>query len=372
MNDWYRVDNSDEMASPALLIYPDRIENNLGKMITFAGGPQKLRPHVKTHKLPQVIEMKRQLKINKFKASTLAEAKMTSLAGGRDVLLAMQPVGPAISQLTDLIVDHPKTQFSTIVDNPESVGAIASAASEAEVKVSLYVDLNVGMDRTGIRPDSKAMQLYQLIDQGRHLVAVGLHAYDGHVHCLQGEKLTRKVQETFAPVLELASQIREKGMTRPKLVFGGTPTSWTAAQMFDDLADDIEVSAGTSVLWDAGQMSHSPGQDFQHAAVLMTRVVSKPTDSTLCLDLGHKAVASEFPAPRVMWINLDTATEIAHSEEHLVIQTDQANEFQVGSVIYGIPYHVCPTVALHERVHVVEDNHAFDTWHVIARTRFVD
>ncbi|MEM9589544.1 MAG: alanine racemase, partial [Planctomycetota bacterium] len=92
---WYEVTNAETLRSPSLLVYPDRVEQNLRRMILLAGDGQRLRPHVKTHKLPQIVKMKRQLGIDKLKAATLAEAEMTAAAGGQDVLLANQPVGPA-------------------------------------------------------------------------------------------------------------------------------------------------------------------------------------------------------------------------------------------------------------------------------------
>jgi D-threonine aldolase len=103
--------------------------------------------------------------------------------------------------------------------------------------------------------------------------------------------------------------------------------------------------------------------------VLITRVVSKPAPGRLCLDLGHKAIASEMPHPRVKLFGLEDANFSMHSEEHLVVETPRADEYKVGSVIYGIPRHICPTVALHHDVWVVRDGKAVDRWEVTARKR---
>jgi len=103
--------------------------------------------------------------------------------------------------------------------------------------------------------------------------------------------------------------------------------------------------------------------------VLLARVVSHPAPGRLCLDLGHKAVASEMPHPRVQIFGLEDAAFPMHSEEHLVVKTPRAAEFPVGTVVYALPRHVCPTVALHEEAVVVRDGRAVDRWHVAARTR---
>jgi D-serine deaminase-like pyridoxal phosphate-dependent protein len=111
--------------------------------------------------------------------------------------------------------------------------------------------------------------------------------------------------------------------------------------------------------------------EFLHAAVLMTRIVSKPAGGLICLDLGHKAVASEMPHPRIKFMNLNEYTVVNHSEEHLVINTPEAAIMKTGDVLYGIPWHICPTVDRHDFVTVIENNHATGRWNVEARKRYI-
>ncbi len=131
MNSWYRISNEHDVPSPALLVYPDRIDQNLERMIQWVGAVEQLRPHLKTHKLPQIVQMKLAKGITKFKAATIAEAEMAAIAGAADVLLAYQPVGPQIGRLIKLIQTYPKTQFSAIVDNQETLTAISEQAERA-------------------------------------------------------------------------------------------------------------------------------------------------------------------------------------------------------------------------------------------------
>ena len=105
-----------------------------------------------------------------------------------------------------------------------------------------------------------------------------------------------------------------------------------------------------------------PDLDFAPAVVLLTRVISRPEQNRLCLDLGHKAVASENPHPRVKVFGLEDATPVGHSEEHLVLETDRAADFPVGSPLYGMPWHVCPTVALHNEAVVIRNGRAEERW----------
>jgi D-serine deaminase-like pyridoxal phosphate-dependent protein len=131
----------------------------------------------------------------------------------------------------------------------------------------------------------------------------------------------------------------------------------------------VECSPGTCLLWDFGYSSKLPDLDFQCAALVLTRVVSKPGGNRLCLDLGHKAVASENPHPRVQFLDLPDAKAITHSEEHLVVESSRAVELTVGDVLYGVPWHICPTVALYSEAAVVKNGRVNQRWKILARER---
>ncbi|MCY2975036.1 MAG: D-TA family PLP-dependent enzyme [Planctomycetota bacterium] len=366
VEDWYAIDNAAEIPSPALLIYPERIRENLTRLIELVGDVKKLRPHVKTHKLPQVIAMKGEAGISKFKVSTIAEAEMTAAAGGDDILLAYQPVGPNVARLIQLIKAFPESRFSAIVDNSESLKNIVSAAKQADVTVALFLDLNIGMNRTGIMVGQDAIDLYRQMECSSNIVTAGLHAYDGHIYDSDFDQLQHRAERNFASVLEMRATLRNLGSKVPTIVASGTPTS-----RFMVRYPDVEVSAGTPVLWDFGQAEVSPDLSFLNAIVVLARVISRPTANRICLDVGHKSVASEMAHPRIRFFGLENATAISHSEEHLVLETPRAGDFPVGTVLYGIPRHVCPTVALHNFAWCVEKRIATEKWPIVARTRCI-
>ena len=365
MPDWYTITNEADIPSPTVLIYPDRIRANLRRMIDWAGpaGVDRLRPHVKTHKIPQIIQLKLEAGISKFKASTIAEAEMTAAAGGRDILIAYQQVGPNIHRLIQLIKTFPKTKFSTIVDAPSIADQLNEAASAAGISLQVFVDVNVGMNRTGVSL-TDAADLYRHIDDLAAIESAGLHAYDGHLHLRDESQLRVEAERAFAPVWELRDALRAEGRSVPSVVGCGTPTSKFMAEQHE-----IEISAGTSVLWDAGQPTFSPPVEIENAAILLARVISRPTAETLCIDLGHKAVASEMSPPRVKLFGLEDAEHVLHSEEHLVLRSGSAGDYPVGTVLYGVPYHVCPTMALHSEVWCVQNRAAQERWPVVARSR---
>ncbi len=354
----------EEVPSPSLLIFPERVEENLQRMIATAGGAHRLRPHVKTHKLPQVLAMQIARGINRFKAATIAEAEMCGMGGAAEVLLAYPMLGPNPRRLTTLIRRYPGTRFQAVVDHPAGAEALARAAVDAGIEVEVLIDLNVGMDRTGIHPGDEAFALYSSLVHTPGLQPGGLHAYDGHLHQADRTERREAMSGAFDRIWQLESRLRAAGFPVPRIVASGTPTTPLMADR-----PEVELGAGTTVLWDFGQAETCPDMDFLASAVLLTRVVSRPTANRITLDLGHKAVASEMPHPRVRLFGLEDAIPVMHSEEHLVIESPRADAFPVGTVVYGIPRHVCPTVALHSEVTVVRAHRAVETWPVVARAR---
>lgn len=361
---WYRVEEVQELPSPALLIYPDRVEENLERMLRTVGDVQCLRPHVKTNKMPEILRLMRARGITRFKCATIAETEMCAREGAPDVLLAYQPVGPAPHRLAALTRQFPTTKFSVIVDDPEVLSRLDRAAGESGRPWEVLVDIDCGQHRTGIEPDQRAVELYRQLQACSRLQPGGLHVYDGHLNDADAALRARKCEDSFAPAAALAKVLTEKGWPVPHIVAGGTPTF-----PFHARRQGVECSPGTCVFWDAGYSSKLKDLDYLHAAMVLTRVTSKPTSKRLCLDLGHKAIASENPHPRVIFPQLADARSVGHSEEHLVVETDQADQFRVGDCLYGIPWHICPTVALHAEAYAIQNHRLAGVWKVTARER---
>jgi D-threonine aldolase len=366
MNSSWDVENLETLNSPAILVWPDRITANLRRMIDAVGDVNLLRPHVKTHKMAEVIAIKRGLGIERFKASTIAEAEMTAMAGGKDILLAYPIVGPNIDRFLKLKHRYRETKFTAIVDDRKIARQISSQASAASSTVALMADINIGMGRTGVLPNESAVELYRDLCSLPGIFPAGLHAYDGHLHELSGDPLDDAVEKTFLPLWQLRDRLESRSLPVPNIVAGGTPTSIVLARRYG-----IQVGAGTIALWDSGQDGLSPDMPFEPAAVIMTRIISRPASNRLCLDLGHKAIASEMTPPRIQFLTLPDATQVMHSEEHMVIETSHASSFDIGDVLLGIPTHICPTIALHQQVGVVRNGQVNEYWNVLARNRTI-
>ncbi len=361
---WYELNEVENVVSPSLLVYPDRIEKNIRLMLSMAGGSHLLRPHIKTHKTAEIIKMQMDQGIDKFKCATIAEAELLAQCGAEDILWAMQPVGANIQRFFDLIRKYPDSKFSTLVDNQKILAEIAILASEEKVQISLWMDINVGMDRTGIAPGEKAVELYESVENNSFLEAKGLHAYDGHIHNSETFERKKKCDLAFHKVLELKNAIEDKGIAVDTIIAGGSPSFPVHAER-----DNVETSPGTTLLWDAKYMDLFPDMEFLNAAVLLIRILSKPAPDILCFDLGHKMIASEMDFPRLRILGLEDSRQIGQSEEHLVVETSRADEFEVGDAFYGIPMHICPTVAKYENLLTVKDGKVSGLWKVAARNQ---
>ena len=367
MSDWYHITNIENIDTPALVIYPERVRRNIEKVKTFVDDVQKLRPHVKTNKCPQVVQLMLQQGITKFKCATIAEAEMLALEGCKDVLLAYQPTGPKAHRFCELQRTFSGTIFSCLVDNQKSLSELSDIASSHDQQAKVYIDLNVGMNRTGVEP-LYAFDLYTRCTSLPGIVFMGLHAYDGHLRDPDLILRKQKCDDAFGQVEALAQKIKHESGTPPRIVAGGTPTFPIHAQR-----DDVEASPGTFIFWDKGYEQLLKEQPFEFAALVITRVISHPSAHTLCLDLGHKSIASENPiTQRVHFLNASGLIPTGHSEEHMVFNAENEKQFPPGTVLYGVPHHICPTVALYEDALVCENNVVQESWPVLSRRRKIN
>lgn len=351
--------------TPALLIDRDMVLRNIQLAIKIAGGAHRLRPHVKTHKMLEVAKLQIVAGISKFKCATIAEAEMLGMAEAADVLIAYAVQGPKVSRLLQLIEQYPSTGYSVLIDNEHSARYLNKLFGDAGKTAQAFVDVNNGHSRTGIRTKD-VPDLIRVCEQLDHLEIVGLHCYDGHLTMPALEERIVAVQQAFAPVLALSTTLTGILGRALTIVAGGSPSFSVHAKYHE-----VECSPGTWIFWDHGYGEAYPEQPFERAATLATRVISKVDAHHYCLDLGHKSVASEAPLPRAHFYTDHKFVQVGHSEEHLMIRTENPDVFSPGDVLLATPNHICPTVALYDQVEVVSNGQLIDRWTVTARGRML-
>ena len=334
-------------------------------MIRMVGDVNRLRPHIKTHKTAEGIRLMMDAGISKFKCSTIAEAELLAMTGAKDVLLAHQPVGPRIERLQQLTIQFPHTQFSTITDHLNAAIRLGEVFEKHSQSIGIYIDINVGMNRTGIAPDVSAFELYEALIHINGIHFMGLHVYDGQHRQADPAEREKACDEAFRAVYGLMDMMESKGYARPFIIAGGSPCFSIHAKK-----TDRDCSPGTNIFWDHGYGLICPEQDFTPAVHVLTRVISLPAANRICLDLGHKAVASENElAKRVYFPDHTELKAVGQSEEHLVMELAPGHGFKPGDTLIGIPYHICPTVALHETLIAIEGDNIVGEWKVEARKR---
>ena len=363
--EWYHIKNIEKIDSPAFVVYIDRVRENIYTIKSIIDDVTRLRPHIKTHKTKEITSLLLEAGIFKFKCATIAEAELLGLAAAPDVLLAYQPVGPKLERFINLIKAYPSTNFSCLVDNEKSAKNISEAAAKANFTIPVFIDLNVGMNRTGIDINGDVISLSQIISSLNGIELKGFHVYDGHIKDPDLNKRKEESDLIFKRVEELKTSLLAKGFEEPIIVAGGTPTFPIHAKR-----KNVECSPGTFVYWDAGYVQNFPEQHFLPAALVITRVISLPSKTKICLDMGHKSIAAENDLNnRVQFLNAPGIKPISQSEEHLVAEVLEGHSYQIGDVLYALPVHICPTAALYERAIVVENGAIVTEWNTAARDR---
>lgn len=364
----YLFDGVEEVCSPALVVFRELVEHNIRTMVEMAGDAGRLRPHCKTSKMDAVARMLLERGVTRHKCATLAEAEMLAQAGATDIVLGYNLVGPNIACAVAFGQRYPAVSFAVTADDAQAISRLGEAVSAVQGSIGVLLDIDPGRERTGVRVGREARELYAQIDRTAGLRAEGFHLYDGHQRQPDLAERSTAVDAEWQRVAALRDELVEAGHPVPRIVCGGTPTFPVYARMSDPA---IELSPGTCIFHDAGYgEAFADLNVFIPAAVILTRVVSRPTRSRVTFDVGTKAVASDPPmGQRVVFPEIPDAVQVLHNEEHLVVETADAARWAPGDATIVIPRHICPSVALHEEAVVVSGGTIVDHWPVTARGR---
>ena len=352
--------------SPGLIVFPEIVRSNIKMAIDMVGGNvARLRPHIKTHKTQEVNDLLLEAGIYKFKCATIAEAELLAISKAKDILLSIQPTGTTLTRFIELILHYQKSQFSCLVDDYLAAEKINELAIRNNIVINIFIDLNVGMNRTGILPKEAFKLIEEISNHLNNLVIKGLHAYDGHIRDVNLQTRIKHVQQDFIDLFALIDKI---DTATYELVVGGTPSF-----LVHRTNNRFVCSPGTFVFFDIGYSNLFPENTFKIAVQIISRVISKPTSSTICIDLGHKSVAAENPLEnRVRFIDFPNWTLKSQSEEHGIIEVNDHADIEIGQIIRMYPYHICPTVALHQNLQVIEHDDLVGEWLVKARNRKIN
>lgn len=324
-----------DLTTPALVVQHELLDANLRTMAEARPGA-RLRPHVKAHKCTALAARQAGAGHSGFTCATITEMEGLARAGlGDDLLLANEVVDA--SRLGALA--RAGSRVTVAVDSPETIDATASAGVP-----EVLIDVDVGLPRCGCRPED-AGRLAELA-RGRGLEVRGVMGYEGHVVGLE-DRATRIEQVERSMELLTAAHRQTGGEL---ISAGGTGT-------YDINRWATEVQAGSYALMDTayGRL----GLPFAQALSLLATVISVSPEWAVA-DCGLKALGMDHGDPTI-----EGAQVLFCSDEHVTFVPD--GPIRVGDRIRVLPAHVDPTVAYHERMHVVEDDQVVETWPIDLR-----
>jgi D-serine deaminase-like pyridoxal phosphate-dependent protein len=356
-----------QLLSPSLVVFLDQARANIRRVIECAGGdPDRWRVHLKTTKIPAIWDELLNAGVRHFKCATVREAaELLTLLDEReisgDVLLAYPLVGPGLDYLGRLAVTHGSQRVSVLCEDEERIGSIPAA-------LEIFIDLNSGMDRTGVPvADRETILACARAAQGR---LRGLHHYDGHLHAADMDLRRQEIFEGYDRLVALVGDLNAQGIEVDEVITAGTPAFLSALE-YTPLRKlqgaRHRVSPGTVVFHDARSQVENPGLGLAPAALVFSRVVSQPRRGQITLDAGSKALAAEAGDPAAHALGHPEWTALSPSEEHLPVDLGGGPAPERGSACLLIPRHVCPTVNLAEEALLVESDGSYSVVRVSAR-----
>jgi D-serine deaminase-like pyridoxal phosphate-dependent protein len=324
----------EELVTPALLVDADAFEHNLSTMATALPGP-RLRPHIKAHKCTALARRQLAAGHHTFTCATIKEVEGMAAAGlGEDLLLANEVLDASRLGRLD-------ARVTVAVDSLQTI----EAAAKGGVK-EVLIDVNVGMPRCGCGPENAGALAEMARNQG--LVVRGVMGYEGHAVGLDDRTLR---QELTAKAMELLLQAH-KDVGGDVISAGGTGT-------YDLNTWANEIQAGSYALMDAAYAKL--GLPFKQAASILATVISTSAAGYAVANCGLKALAMDHGNPDIA----GGGNVLIVADEHITFIPETS--VAVGDQIRVLPAHVDPTIAYHERMHLVRDGEVLETWEIDLR-----
>lgn len=359
-----------DVLTPALAIWETHVRHNVDTLVGhLSGDVDRWRPHVKTTKLPRVWTLLFERGVRRFKCATtreldqlLASARGAGL-GRFDVLYAMRAVGPAVERIRGLAASYPEYSVSVLAEN-------ARDAVELPSELGFFLDLNPGMDRTGSFKTGEEGLFDALDDAGARFR--GLHYYDGHHHESDRAARRRSIHAGYDNLLARIQLAEAHGLEVREVVTSGTP-AFLEALAYRGLDDPPKrrhtLSPGTVVFHDLRSQLETPELGLRPAALVLTRALSRPTESRVTFDAGSKALGADADGTVGEVLGRPTWRLARPSEEHLPVDVGRADAegLELGTLVRVVPRHVCTTVNLHDEALFLEAGGRLATVRISAR-----
>ena len=352
--------------TPSMLVDETLMEQNISEMQALANSfGAQLRPHIKTHKTPQIALRQISHGARGITCAKLGEAEVMVDGGVEDVLMAY-PVVTEI-KINRLLALMERARMIVALDSLDAAEALSAAMSKHDRSLDVYVEVNTGQNRAGQLAGDDAVKLALDIARLPGLDVIGVMTHEGQTHTLPADKIAEGAREAGEKLVATAEAIRRAGLPIIEVSVGSTPSS-----MYTPSVGGItEMRPGTYVFRDTtGFLYGQYGPDRCAARVLAT-VVSHPSKDRMIVDAGSKTLALDksHGHPGHGYIIGHPGSIIDRlSEEHgVVVIPEDDPGFTIGQRVEIIPNHICPSVNLLDELNIVRDGQVIDVWPIAAR-----
>ena len=358
--------------TPEIVLDLDVVRANIARAAAMARDMGvAMRPHTKTHKLPQIARMQLEAGAVGVQVAKLGEAEVMADAGIENILVGYPIVGERkLARLADLAE---RVSISVTIDSDEVAAGISRVARERGLTIPALLELDTGLRRLGVLPGPGAADVAERIAALPGIDLVGVFTHEGHVYAQgrgAGEK-ERLTQEACRAAVDTAEEIRSRGFSAPIVSVGSAGTFRFAIRC----PGVTEVRPGTYVFNDRSQIAQGAATEADIAAFVITTVVGRPTPERIVVDAGTKVLTSDrmlVPDPPASFGRVwghDDWDVVRLSEEHGVVEVPPVAEVHVGDRLAIVPNHVCPTINLASAVTIVGGGQVVGHWPVAARGR---
>lgn len=357
-----------DIETPAVLIDIGVMESNLSRMADYCRAHElALRPHTKTHKIPQIAHLQMRHGAAGITVAKLGEAEIMVTAGLNDILIVYPLWGTAkwrrLAQLAK------RASVSVAMDSLEVASGISQAAREVGVEVGIRLEFDTGFQRCGLPIDVASMEIGQRILELPNLRWEGISIYPGHIMGNR-ESRERDIARENVVLDRLYAMLDAAGLPHPLVSGGNTPAAFLSNQFHGV----TEIRPGTYVFNDCNTVEAEAAAYVDCAATVLATVVSTSVPSKAMVDAGSKTLSADalLSGDRKHFgyvLNYPEVELEDLSEEHGHLAFTGAPPFKVGDLIRIVPNHICPCINLHDRVYAVSGEQVVDQWPVLARGR---
>jgi D-serine deaminase-like pyridoxal phosphate-dependent protein len=356
-----------ELDTPALVVDIDVMEGNLFRMAEYCRRHNlRLRPHTKTHKIPELARKQIDSGASGITVAKLDEAEVMIDAGLDDLLIAYPIVGPTKTARLARLAERAKITVS--LDSAEAARGISAALAERGTNVGILVELDAGFGRCGVANEADALRLAQTVSSLPGLNFQGLMFFPGHFGVEPAERSILRAQVN--ELLDRCVEAFANADLPIAIVSGGSTPSRYESDLFHGVN---EVRPGTYIFNDRNTVGVSAADLSECALSVLVTVVSTSVAGHAVIDGGSKTFSSDrYQAEHGRgfgFIKEDPAAEIERfSEEHGHLNVSQSNRrYTVGERLMIIPNHVCSTVNMHDEIYGVRGEQVESVWRVAAR-----